>query len=135
MNPLYGDQPLADYFNYLTVVQVSNPRNALSTSSFIIARCSISNVPSYATLEDLFADRNLLPENRKKYPVEQLKRHVMYDSERTFGVEYPKYGIVAYSGASIYDRPIMAMAHNIGQPNEFKRYMPTPDFAKLVKRV
>jgi hypothetical protein len=135
MNQLYGEQPLGEFYNYLTTVQVSNPKNALDTTSYVIARAPWHTQKSWPTLEDLLGDRDLLPENVKKYPIEQLKRHIMYDGGRTFGTEYPEYGIVAYSGGSSYDRPVVAMTWNIGQPNEFKRFMPTPEFNKLVKRV
>jgi len=140
MNPLFGDQTpnvfeSKVYINYLSSSRVINPKNSLDTYTFTMVRIPINNLRSYSSMEDLIGDRTLFPDNDKKFPVETLCRQVMRDSMRALGIEYPEYGVVAYSGAQIHDRPIATIMYNAGTPEEHTRYYATPEFHKLVKRV
>ena len=134
MYPLFGTQPQGDFVSYQTCVPSNSPR-LLSSITFVIARSHVNNMRWHSTLEDLLADRSILPENTKKFNAATLMKHIMYDGNRTMGTAYPDLGVVAYSGKSPYDRPVVEMVYNAGEPNEFKRYYATPDFNKLVARI
>jgi hypothetical protein len=126
-NPIYGTQnAVGGAIQYLTAVRLPNPKNAMGESTFGIGRRMLNTLTAYDSLEALFADRDLLHDNTKVYPVEMLKRHVMMDSMRSLGVEYPEYGIVAYSGRMVLDRPVFQVDG---------KFYPHPDFEMLVKRV
>lgn len=135
MNLLYGEQvPITiggdEFIQYLTVIQNPNPPNAMSSMSVIIAKALLKNITSYDTLDELIADRSLLPDNTEGYPVEMLRRHIMQDTRRSPSNVYSELGIIAYSGFSSLDRPVTMIS--IGPVVKF---YPTPDFNKLVKRL
>jgi hypothetical protein len=134
MNPIYGTQPQGDFVNYLTYVNARS-LNPMGTASFVMARAHVNNMRWHSSLEDLLADRGILPENTNEFSTAALMKYIMYDGNRSNGTVYPELGVVAYSGKNIYDRPVVEMIYNLGEPNEFKRYYATPDFNKLVVRV
>jgi hypothetical protein len=136
MNQLYGDQTPKisteePCIHYLSFYQIPNPKNPMMDNSFKLVRVMTKNLVAYNSVEELLSDKKLLPPNTKGYSVDNLKRHVMIDSGRSLGVVYPEYDIVAYSGASVEDRPIAALVGSDG----IMRYYATPDFSKLVKQI
>ena len=62
--------------------------------------------------------------------VETLSRYVRDDSLRGFGTDYPEYGIVAYVGTSIADKPFARVKMVDGS---FK-FVPHPYIDRMVKR-
>lgn len=136
-NPLNGVQEVTEdlFLHYTTCVQNPNPKNPYDKIAQVIVKHKVKLEDSYESIEQLFADEKLLSPNTEKYSVKVLQKHIMLDCMRGLGTEYPEYGIVAYSGASLFDKPIVSMVFDEGKATEYVRYFPTPDFSKLVKRI
>ena len=62
--------------------------------------------------------------------VETLSRYVRDDSLRGFGTDYPEYGIVAYVGTSIADKPFARVKMVDGS----YKFVPHPQVNLMVKR-
>jgi hypothetical protein len=134
MNPLYGVQtPIIidgnEFIQYLSMSITSNPKNAYINVGFNIARAAVQNLKEYSSLDDIMSDETLLPPNVKKYSEDKLKQHIMTDSRRSPSLLYPEFGIIAYSGNSPLDRPVIKV------DGDLPKYYPTPDFTRLVKRL
>lgn len=139
-NPLYGDQTPNNfetkiYIYYNTCVKNHASKNPLMLTSFKTIAVPINNLKAYASIADIINDRDLLPENKDSYAIEVLKRYIMLDGAPEMGIEYPEYSVIAYSGNSVFDRPIAAITFDKNKSTEYVRYYPTPDFGKLVKRL
>lgn len=140
MNSLYSDQtpPKMEaniFVTFTKMMVVDNPRNPMLSVSPIFFRAPIDNLRSYTSLESLFEDLILLPENTKGYTEEKLKHHIFLDSRNHGAVLYEEFGVMAYAGSHKLDKPIASVTFFKGEPTEITRYYASPNFTELVKRV
>jgi hypothetical protein len=115
-----------DYSLYFTVPVFS--QNSLT---FQLQRVPAKIARCYFSIEELLGDENLIPPNKFGFDVRTLQRHIATDSCRGFGVEMPEYGIIAYSGIGVYDRPIAS----VKEPNGTVKYFASPIISNLIKRM
>ena len=94
-------------------------------------RVPVKNIRNYYSVGEILQDETLIPPNTKGYDIKTIQKHLAVDSRRGFGVEYPDYGIVAYSGKHPLDRPIASVT----EPNGTVKYFASPIISNLIKRI
>ncbi len=130
ISDLIGDQtPTADIKElavyFMTPVIGANG----NTVSFEMQRVVCSRVRNYYSVDEILEDQVALPLNKNNYSIQMLKKHIAMDARRGFGFEIQGYPLVAYCGASVYEKPI-ALVREGGT----SRYILNPNFSNMVKR-
>ena len=115
-----------DYSVYFMVPVIVN-----NIIDFKFQRVPIKSARNYYSIQEILENETLIPPNSKGYDIKTIQKHLAVDSRRGFGVEYPDYGIVAYSGKHSFDKPIASAT----EPNGTVKYFANPIISNLIKRI
>lgn len=98
-----------------------------------IQRVSLSHTKYYDTPEELLADKNIIPNNFKKFSINELKQHVAIDTGMGAGTELNELDIVAFVNNSsfVMTKPIAKVMLSDGRIV----YVPSPIINQMVKNI